>query len=165
MFSDALDREAAWLSIPGTDGLPNLNLFFDNIQARWNRTPIAKSRQLWVLRAPGQSVAVTRTTNAHTMLTTNFWLRIVWPVQDSTGNAENDQLALDQAIDATLARVQGLSPAGHSPGDHTHGGRFLSVAEDPLRLLVDYANPEEGVLYGKYTASIRYSADDFETVN
>lgn len=158
-FADAEDREAAWLMVTD-DTLPDLTKVFTTIQARFPRTPSTKATQLYVLHAPEMASAMlTRTTNQRAMLTHRFQLRIVWPIINGRGVAETDQLELSTAIDAVLARVMGLVQ------DHSHGGRFLSVAEDPERVLVAYPDPELAVRHGEYRASITYSADDFETVN
>lgn len=160
MFSDALDREAAWLATTN-DSLPNLTANFDVIQARYPRVATRHARQLYVLRDPQRSAVDTRTTHQQTMLTTSFMIRLVWPIRDPGGSAENDQLAFEQAIDDVLTRIYGLVM------DHTHGNRFLSVAEDPTRVTVQYADPAQVFEHkiGEYLAMIRYTADDFEQIN
>jgi hypothetical protein len=47
--------------------------------------------------------------------------------------------------------------------DKTHGGRFLSVAEDPAEVGVDFADPEPSLRdRADLTCVVSYSADDFE---
>lgn len=157
-LTDALDREAAWLS--AVDNLPTLSATFEIIQARWPRTLRVKERGLYVLH-DGVALTNQRTTNQHTMNTYGLQLMLVWPFKTATAAspAETEQAALDAAIDAVLARV-----FGHLE-DHTHGGRFLSVAEDATRVHVEMSDAAQGVVDFGWTARIRYTADDFETVN
>ena len=157
-LTDALDREAQWLT--AVDDLPNLNNVFEIIQARWPRTLQVKKRGLYVLH-DSPAAHNQRTTNQHTMTTFGIQLMIVWPFKTTSAAspAETEQAGLDAAIDAVTARVFGELL------DHTHGGRFLSVAEDPTRLTVDMSDAAQGVADFGWTARIRYTADDFETVN
>lgn len=157
-LTDALDREAAWLS--ATDDLPTLSSTFEIIQARWPRTLRTKERGLYVLH-DGTALTNQRTTNQHTRNTYGIQLLLVWPFKTTAAAspAETEQAALDAAIDAVLARV-----FGHLE-DHTHGGRFLSVAEDPTRVHVETSDAAQGVADFGWTARIRYTADDFDVVN
>jgi hypothetical protein len=47
-------------------------------------------------------------------------------------------------------------------GDKTHGGRFLSVAEGPGLVDVDYTDPDATIELGVLRAEVTYSADDRE---
>lgn len=156
-FADALDREAEWLSVPGTDGLPDLTTVFEQIQARWPRTPGRKATGLYVLHDPSQSGVVDRDTNQRARWTHRILLRIVWPYTDPAGTRENDQAALDAAIDQVCTRLMGFV------GDHTHGARFLSACEDTTRLTVTYADPASNE--GALMAHITYTVDDFDFTN
>lgn len=157
-FSDALDREAAWLS--AVDSLPSLLSVnggpFQTIQARWPRTLDTLTYGIYVVRAPGRSAHYNRTAAQRQELITSLQLRCVWPLTSGVGSAENDQLAFDQAIDKVLTRVLG------NLGDHTHGGRFAWAAEDGS-LDVDYADPAQAVDVGTFTARITYLVADLET--
>jgi hypothetical protein len=153
VFSDALDRETAWLTT--ADSLGNLNTLFQVIQARWPRTPSKKQYQLYVLRKPAPSAISERNSAQRRELVHHLELRLFWPITSGTGSGESDQLAFDQAIDTVLARV--IGPLG----DKTHGGRFAWAAEDgPLS--VNYADPANSHAEGVYSATVEYLAADFE---
>lgn len=165
-FTDVLDREAAWLgATPRTDGLPDLTQIFAVVQARQPRTPTKRSQQLYVLHDPSHvALAVQRTTNHRAMQTHHLMLRLIWPIQSGTGKAEDDQANFDAAVQSVVTVVMGLV------SDHTHGGRFLSAAEDPTRLTVQFMDPYQALTGGsatdrQYEALIRYTVDDFETSN
>lgn len=158
MFSDALDRETAWLTTTG-DTLPDLTELFQVIQARWPRTPAKMKTSLYVLRQPGTSFHLERFASIRTLPTTSFLLRLAWPLNDGTGSAETSQLAFEQAIDAVVTRILGLIE------DKTHGGRFLSVAEDRAGVNVQYDDPAEGISRGLFTARVLYNGDDPELNN
>lgn len=165
-FTDVLDREAAWLNTsPRTDGLPDLTTVFSNIQARQPRTPPKKTSQLYVLHDPAQRAAtVQRTTNLRAMFTHRLMLRLIWPIQSGTGRAEDDQANFDAAIQQVMTVVLGV------PFDHTHGGRFLSAAEDFERISVDFMDPYTALTGSsatdrQYEALIRFTVDDPEITN
>ncbi len=127
-FADALTREAAWLRadlagdglLPLLDTVGDLSGPFQTVEA-YGRRLDQRGHQLFVCRDP----YVERNAG-------NVWregvhgiaLMILWRQQSNASRAEIDQLALDEAIERVLDRVRGL------PTDHTHGGRFFSVAED-----------------------------------
>jgi hypothetical protein len=155
--ADAVARETAWLQAYNVaDGLPGLLRAsggpFDVVQAYWPRTPAKRRRSLYVLR---RSVVVerfgfNRKINHHT-----FELRIVWPQTSSTGQSESVQQDLDDAVDLVITRVSGLFQ------DKTHGARFLSVAEDPTTIGVQFGDPEQTIqAQADLTCSITYQADD-----
>lgn len=159
--STAVVREAAWLAAYNpSDGLPGLLCGaggpFDVVQPYWPRTPHVRKNSLYVLRRTIQSG---RTANVRTMNRYQFTLRIVWPQSSRTGSAEPVQQALDDAVELVLQRVGGLFM------DKTHGGRFLSVAENPPQSDVIFADPEASVTgqNPELRAEITYWADDFET--
>jgi hypothetical protein len=157
-YSDALDRETAWLTT--VDALPALLTVnggpFDIVQARRPRTPTKSKRCLYVTRQPGMSAHWARTATGRTMATHHLRLEVDWPITVGTGSAETEQLNVDQAIDLVITRV--LGPLG----DKTHGGRFLSVAEDTSGVDVDADDPATAISRGRFTARITYHADDPE---
>lgn len=162
MFSDAVDREAAWLGTSG-DGLPALKTAdggpFQILQARWPRTPSTAKTGLYVLRSPSMSYHVDRYAAPRSLLTTQFLLRLMWPLSSGTGSAEGEQLNFEQAVDLVLARIMGPLI------DKTHGGRFLSAGEGRSGITVNYLDPEEAVRARTFGATITYSADDPEIAN
>lgn len=158
--STAVTREAEWLAAYNpADGLPALLVSqggpFDVVQAYWPRTPAARRNSLYVLR---RHIESGRTANVRTMNRYQFLLRIVWPMSSQSGSAEVAQQSLDSAVQLVLTRVGGLFM------DKTHGGRFLSVAENPPQSTVDFADPESTIAAkADLRVDITYWADDFET--
>lgn len=156
----AVAREAAWLAAYNpADGLPALLKGqggpFDVVQPYWPRTPAARRNALYVMR---RNIASVRTANVRSMDRYWFLLRIVWPLSSRTGGAEVVQQALDDAVELVLTRVGGLFM------DKTHGGRFLSVAENPAQTDVDFLDPETSIAANAdLRVDITYWADDFET--
>jgi hypothetical protein len=158
--ADAVDREVAWLTSSG-DSLPALLASaggpFTNIQAYWPRTPGRRNTNLYLLR---RGIHQKRFANVRTMATHHFTARIVWPLQSGQGKAENDQRALDAAIDLLLQRIAGY------PGDKTHGGRFRSVAENPEYVSVQFTEPAQSMTSeAEFWADVDYYADDPETTD
>ena len=158
--ADAVDREVAWLTTSG-DGLPALLSTaggpFTNIQAYWPRTPGRRNTNLYVLR---KGIHQKRFANVRTMATHHFSLKIVWPLQSGQGKAENDQRALDAAIDLVLQRIAGF------PGDKSHGGRFRSVAENPEFVNVTFIDPVQSMsAEAEFWADVDYYADDPEVTD
>lgn len=158
--ADAVDRETAWLAaFDPADGLPALHKDqggpFDVLQAYLPRTPAARRCQLYVLR---RRLAEDRTANVRSMARYAFELRITWPLSSLTGAAEGCQRDLDAAVDLVLKRVGGLL------FDKTHGNRFLSVAENPGQISVEFGDPDQSIAAkADLFASITYMADDIET--
>lgn len=156
--ADAVTRETAWLSASG-DGLPALLATaggpFDTIQGYWPRTPNTEQRGLYVMRQRTRQV---RFANVRQMDKYMFRLRIWWPLLDGAGSAESEQQALDNAIEMVIVRV------GGQQFDKTHGGRFLSVAEEgPIE--ATYADPAQTLpQINRLLVDITYSADDVETI-
>jgi hypothetical protein len=157
--ADAVARETAWLRTSG-DGLPALLVaaggFFDILQGYATRTPGSEQRSLYVTRRTirNKRFAAVRQMNKY-----DFLLRIWWPARDGDGAVETDQADLDAAVEAVFARV------GGTLGDKTHGGRFLSVAEDGADLTAVFADPMQTIPnLGALLVDITYSADDVETI-
>jgi hypothetical protein len=158
--ADAVAREVAWLQTYG-DSLPALLTAnggpWDNIQAYWARTPTTQQTTIYVLRS---SLSDERAANIRIRPAYDFTLKLVWPIrQTTTGIAEGEQQALDNAVDLLLQRIRGPIE------DKTHGGRFLSVGEVPrmpgVHVLFD--DPALTIDSSKaLLATVSYSADDFE---
>jgi hypothetical protein len=155
--ADAVTREAAWLAAFDTaDGLPGLLKTyggpFDVVQAYAQRTGPKRQARLYVLRSNlrVERFGFNRKINHHT-----FMLRLYWPQSSPTGQAESVQQDLDTAVDLIIQRISGLFQ------DKTHGSRFLSVAEDPTSIDVQFADPEVSIqAQAEYAATITYQADD-----
>lgn len=155
--ADAVQREADWLrAYNASDGLPGLLKAyggpFDVVQAYVPRTGAQRQARLYVTRSAlrVERFGFNRKINHHT-----FMLRLYWPQSSPTGQAESVQQAFDTAVDLVLQRVSGLF------GDKTHGARFLSVAEDPMQIDVQFADPEATIqAKAELTAVITYQADD-----
>lgn len=162
MFSDAVDREVAWLITTG-DGLPALRTVdggpFQILQARWPRIPSTSKTQLYVLRSPVASYKIERFAAIRSAPVTGFMLSLHWPMTQGTGSAEAEQALFEQAIDSVLTRVLGFQ------GDKSHGGRFLSVGEDHGGITVNYDDVEQAMGSRVFKATITYSADDLEITN
>lgn len=154
-FSDAPDREAAWLNSSG-DGLPALGAAnggpFQIIQARWPRAENTNKRAIYVLRTPANGYSVKRFAAQRSMASHRFTLRLNWRLTSGQGAAEADQLAFEEAIDLVLARIEDVL------GDHTHGGRFQEAGEDGITV-TDY-DPVRDMQSGIFRAAIQFSADD-----
>lgn len=155
--SDAVDREQAWLTSFG-DGLPALLAAaggpFDVVQAYLRRTPQGRAKQLYVTR---RHLREERFAHPRRMPRYQFELRIIWPLSSNSGAAEDSQRALDAAVDLVLQRVGGLV------GDKSHGGRFLSVAENPPEVTVIFSDPERSMdARADLEATVSYWADDTE---
>jgi hypothetical protein len=155
--ADAVTREAAWLTTSG-DGLPALLTSaggpWGNVQAYQPRTPGRRGSNIFVLR---RQIHEKRFANVRRMPTYEFVLKLVWPLSSGQGRAEDDQQAFDAAVDKVLTRIGGFT------GDKSHGGRFLSVAEDPQYVNVRFVDPETTMApEAEFRAEITYFADDTE---
>lgn len=155
--ADAVTRETAWLKTSG-DGLPALLASaggpFDNVQAYFPRTPSMEQRSLFVMR---QRINQPRVANVRLRSQYPFLLRIWWPLLSADGSAEEEQQALDDAVELVVARVSGPE------FDKTHGGRFLSVAENPRLIDVNFHDPMVTLMRSNMLlCDITYSADDLE---
>lgn len=155
--ADAVAREAAWLSAySAADGLPGLLAVnggpFDVVQAYVPRTGAQRQSRLYVTRTQlrVERFGFNRKINHH-----SFMLRLYWPQTSPSGQAESVQADFDAAVDLVVQRVSGLVM------DKTHGARFLSVAEDPADIDVQFADPEQSIqARAELTATITYQADD-----
>lgn len=157
--ADAVARETTWLTASG-DGLPALLAAdggpWDVVQAYVPRSPNASRRQIYVARA---RVEQPRTSNQRLMTKHHFRLRAIWPMRSGAGEAEAEQAAFDVGLDLLLQRIWG------GLYDHTHGGRFLSVAENPRTVEVELDAVEQTApQIGAFLAAISYTADDTETI-
>jgi hypothetical protein len=155
--ADAVDRETTWLQTVG-DGLPELPAIaggpFQVIEAYLPFIPQSKARQLYVLRSEIQE---DRTANVRTQDHYPFILRVIWPLSNGQGNAQQDQRDMDAALDKLVGRIRG------KPGDKTHGGQFLDVGEEPRQVHVQILPPEQTMPEtGDLRALITYRANDFE---
>jgi hypothetical protein len=165
-MGSAAAREAAWLQ--AVDSLPSLLAAdggpWDVIQAYWPVAHLAKDKHgLYVDARP---VADSRVSNQRIRPQYTFVLTLLWPVKaqgatagvsGTTRIAETEQQNLDNAAALLIERVRGFL------GDKTHGGRFLSVAENPRT--VTYVKEDPAVTYPQdrtLRASVTYKADDYE---
>lgn len=157
--ADAVAREATWLNTIG-DGLPDLAAPtgpWGLIQAYQPRVPAKRKTSIYVTRT---AFHIKRFANVRSMPTYMFHLKVVWPLSSGSGSEEADAAALDSALDLLVQRIAGFT------GDHTHGGRFLSVAETPEYITVEYDDPATTLpAEAAFRASVTYSADDFEFIN
>ena len=157
----AVTREAAYLRIPGTDGMPALLKAdggpWDVVQAYWTPTRSGRLTRLYLIRGE----LVESRFAAHRKLDTySFVAKLYWPVgATSTGEGmwEAEQLAFEGAIDLLLQRIR------QTAFDHTHGS-FLSVAEapEPGLIHVHQTDPEASVNSkpAELIATVSYMADD-----
>jgi hypothetical protein len=153
-------RETAWLRI-ATDSLPALLVAnggpWGVIQAYWARTPHTQVPQLYVTRSGFEDFhpMSQRYRPQHEIV-----LHLVWPVrQTSSPLAEQEQQALDTAIDLIIQRVRGPL------GDKTHGGAFLSAGQvpDSPPPVVRFGDAETSIDASKaLRATITYRVDDLE---
>jgi hypothetical protein len=155
--ADAVARETAWLQTTG-DGLPGLvapSGPFDAVQAYWPR-PSDQNTSAHTLYVMRHRISSERFANVRIMTHYPFHLVAWWSMVNATGSAEAEQQNLDNAVELVITRINGLLL------DKTHGGRFLSVAENPRVLDVDFTPPETTLALGYLRADITYSADDPE---
>lgn len=157
--ANAVTREAAWLAAHG-DGLPALLTSnggpWDVIQAYMPRTPAAQKTQIYVLRRRWQTE---RLSIGRRLPSYQFHLVAYWPIGATTTGtqiAETEQTAFDSALALLVQRIEGYVT------DHSHGGRFLTVAEAPPNtvIAVEYGDPAQAVNAGVLTATVTYTADD-----
>lgn len=159
--ADAVARETAWLN--GIDTLPPLLVSnggrWDVVQAYWPRTGQISKRGLYVLRS---NIRVVRLGAQRKLRQHQFRLLALWPLLSPTGSAESEQAAFDLALDDVLVRIDGLTLPPIA--DKTHGGRFLSVAENPGSVDVMILPAEHAFASAPpvFSAEISYWADDPE---
>ncbi|MFB9925997.1 hypothetical protein ACFORO_12540 [Amycolatopsis halotolerans] len=155
--ADAPAREAAWLAdYNPADGLPALLQAnggpWQVVQAYWPRTPDRMGKSVFVMR---HSIKNERFANVQKISKYVFRLICWWPMVSPTGAAEQSQGDFDTALDLLVQRIVGPLM------DKTHGGRFLSVAEDPSAIEITYHDPVQTLASGNFLAAeITYTADD-----
>lgn len=168
--ADACDREAAWLSLPGTaaDGLPSLLVVdggpWDVIQAYQPRTPAARKGQVFVIR---NEMMLERFGAVRSIFGYDFVLKLRWPLSNGAGNAETDQRAFDVAVHQLCMRIRGIGPNQAGGSDKTHNGAFMQVAEGSNvthsmpGVRVHFVDPEQTITSAMdFQATIMYAADD-----
>lgn len=154
----AVTREAAWLATSG-DSLPALLAPagpWQVVQGYWPGARLATQKTGIYLDA--KTIADNRASNQRIRPQYEFTLQLIWPVRTTaTPLAETEQQALADATDLLLQRIRG------PVGDKTHGGAFLSVAENPRRVDVTKDDPEVTIPAAKTLRSVVvYRADDLE---
>jgi hypothetical protein len=154
----AVAREAAWLNVT-TDSLPSL-LAPDGpwqvVQGFW---PGAKLRtQETGLYLDARLVDDQRVSNQRIRDQYQFSIKVVWPIRTTVPPiAETEQQNAASAVELVRQRISGLV------GDKTHGGAFLSVAENPRVISIAWADPEVTIPEQKaIRCVISYRADDYE---
>lgn len=166
--ADAVDRETGWLSRTSGDSLPILLADaggrWDQINAYAPRTPAQRKNQLWVLRPRMQ---IERFGHVRSIVHYRFQLHLMWNLSSGTGTAEDDQRAFDLAINDLVLRIRGVPPgvtATNPTGvaDKTHNGQFLSVAEDPSQVDVEWIEPLPYMTGAAFAATCTYMADDWD---
>lgn len=165
--ADAAAREAAWLQT-ATDSLPSLLAEdggpWDVVQAYWPGAHLAKNKHgIYVDARP---VADPRVSNQRIRPQYTFVLTLLWPLkaQGATAGAsgtsripETEQQNLDNAAALLIERIRGPL------GDKSHGGRFLSVAENPRTVTYEKQDPSVTIPQSNsLLASVVYKGDDFE---
>lgn len=154
----AVSREAAWLQVTD-DALPALLAPggpWQVVQGYWPGAHEATQKTGIYLDA--RVTTDTRASNQRIRPQYEFTLTLIWPIrQNSVKLAEGEQQKLADATDLLLQRIRG------PVGDKTHGGAFLSVAENPRRVDVQKEDPAVTIPSEKTLRStVRYSADDIE---
>lgn len=157
-IATAVTRETAWLSVT-TDSLPALVTPagpFDVVQAYWPGNRFAASKRAVYVDA--RDLDDQRVSNQRIRPQYQITLTIIWPVKGTGPDlAETEQQNLRDAADLVVQRIRGL------PGDKTHGGRFLSVAENPRSVRVAEEDPEVTIPRDdRLRLTVTYRADDFE---
>lgn len=170
-FSDAVQREVDWLS-DVVSGFPPLLAEqggpFDTIDAYGSlleRSPdvIVHPKTLVVCRdhnAMDLRFAIQQRHYVHALR-----LELQWPLA-APGLPEVEFALVDQALEDILTRTRGTFM------DHTHGGRFESVAEGfegdgtsgPARIDIDIDDYRTAVANAQITARVTYVAVDVPSV-
>lgn len=162
----AAARECAWLAETG-DGLPSLQTEdggpWDVLQAYWPGAHFAKDKS--GLYVDALKVDDLRVSNLRVRPQYQITLTLIWPVKGRGATAgssataripETEQQNLDSAAALVIERVRGFV------GDKTHGGRFLSVAENPRTVSYVKQDPAVTVPLRELRATIMYKCDDYE---
>jgi hypothetical protein len=156
--ADAVAREAAWLA--AVDTLPSLLTVnggpWDLVQAYWPGNRFAASKT--GIYVDARDLDDARASNQRLRPQYQFTLTLIWPVKGSAANlAEGAQQAMANATGLLVERIRGLV------GDKTHGGAFLSVAENPRSVRVSKMDPEVTIPQDdRIRATVSYRADDIE---
>lgn len=155
--ADAVDRETAWLRTSG-DALPALLAdvggAWDVIEPYLMRTPARRTNRLYVLRP---KFRIERFGAQRRIPHYDMDLLAVWTLSSGSGDFQTDQRAFDVALNDVVARIGGFGPP-HM--DKTHGGAFMSAAEDPGLIevhITPYGMPTQGL---ELEAHITYTVDD-----
>jgi len=163
----AAAREAAWLQTSG-DSLPSLRAAdggpWEVVQAYWPGTRFPKDEH--GIYVDARHVTDLRASSQRIRPQYQFTLTLFWPVLargatagTSSKNliAETEQQNLDSAAALIIERVRGFT------GDKTHGGRFLSVGENPRSVIYAKQDPQQTIPGNRaLLGSLSYRADDFE---
>jgi hypothetical protein len=155
--ADAVDRETAWLRTSG-DGLPALLASdggaWDLVEPYLLRTPARRKNRLYVMRP---KFRIERFGAQRRIPRYSMELLAIWTLSSGSGDFQADQRAFDVALNDVVTRIGAFGPP-HM--DKTHGGAFMSVAEDPGDIDVDivpYDMPTPGL---ELEAHITYGAVD-----
>lgn len=162
-FADAVAREVEWLSDP-QDGLPALLVAqegpFDLIvpygRTRANSPDILTNPK--VLAVARESAMDVRFDYQQRLFAHQFRLTVQWPLT-SPGTPEACFADVDAALDDLVAKIRGPWP------DHTHGGRFMAVAEGmdtgaTTQIDVVWSDYDTARVDNQITVTVRYVAVD-----
>jgi hypothetical protein len=156
--STAVSREAAWLA--ADDDLPSLLATssgpFGVVQAYWPGAHLKQQKPgLYVDAKPITDV---RRSNQRIMPQYLMVLTVIWPVRTPNPPiSETEQQNLSNALELVVQRIRG------PVGDKTHGGAFLSVAENPRRVDMTREDPRITIPQQKAIVElVTYRADDYE---
>jgi hypothetical protein len=154
----AVSREAAWLSVT-TDSLPVL----PSPAGPWNLVQAYPPGNRFAANKTGiyvdaREVTDLRVSNQRIRPQYEFTLTLIWPVKGGGAPlAEGAQQAMASAIDLLVQRIRG------PVGDKTHGGAFLSVAENPRSVRLSKMDPETTIPGDdRIRCAVTYRADDLE---
>lgn len=156
-YATAVSREAAWFttdpppSFPGAYPLQTANQGpFDVIQGYIPKDPQSK-RSLYITRGKAKQARISL--GGEFEIVHTFTVIVMWPLRSA--KLEDDQSALDTAVAAVIQRIQGPNL------DHTHGGAFLTVADDEHDIEIEQTDPLEAVLNREpIVVRITYQATD-----
>lgn len=164
VWSTAVAREGAWWT---TDTLPTFPAamplqkanggLFDGVFAGRPDT-VARGRFLVVDRVrQGRQPISHRISAGYKEWRHEFRATVYWQAEESTGLVA-ELLALEQAVDALLNRIEGPF------GDKSHGGAFTGVAEEGTAIEIEWAaDPEESIpADGTACFSLIYIAEEHE---
>jgi hypothetical protein len=158
-YADALDSEEAWFtsSVAGLPALLEPAGPFDVVSAGIKRLSQAP-RQLFLGHGPTTDRRQSKDSDRR--VDHEIVALIFWPSTVASTRADEDQEALDDAVDKVLQRVRG--PADD---DSTHGGRWWHVGDarveppNPATILA-FADVQGAVGRG-YSVAVRYSVTEW----